>query len=146
MPQNQPKSSQNEPFNLQRLATTLEDDTMARSNPSASPTLARPTLRESIDAGFHRYEGEAQEQGNNQKDWKAEQHGLNNLFCDNINRIDNCMDAMSQDIKELREGMQILLQRSEKSVSRPASHHSASSHRSISPPLRAAGLSTQQPH
>ena len=45
---------------------------------------------------------------------------------------------MSQDMKELCEGMQTLLHRSE-----PL--HSTSS-RSVTPPLWAAGLSTQQPH
>ncbi|SLM38067.1 hypothetical protein LPUS_08164 [Lasallia pustulata] len=118
---------------------------MARPSTSTSPKLGRATLRESIDAGF------GKEHGHKEKDWKKVQHGLNNLLCDNINRIDDRMDFMSQDMKELCEGMQTLLQRSEKAVSppvsqpvshRPASRHSTSSHRSVTPPMQAAGLST----
>lgn len=147
MPQNQPKKDQTEPFNLYCLTTALPhiDNTMARPSTSTSPKLGRATLRESIDTGF------GEEHGHKEEDWKKVQHGLNNLLCDNINRIDDRMDVMNQDMKELCEGMQTLLQRSEKAVSppvsqpvshRPASRHSTSSHRSVTPLMQAAGLST----
>lgn len=123
---NQPNLSQIEPFDLRSFTTNLppieDSGVMARSNPR-SPKLAKPTLRESIDADFRRYRYEEEEHGHGEELGNGEELGisdaqmkLNYVFGGSIKRLDKKMDRMD-------EGIQAILRRLE--MSHPASPNPA---------------------